>query len=166
MTLLSRKTDYALLILSFLNDRRAGGCARTIAEHFGLSRAFVANILKELCQKGFVNSQRGVNGGYFLQRSADDISLAELLESLEDGFQLSNCNSPNHGEDGHDECAVLHVCPIRGPIAEVHRRILEMLRSVTIGELFANAIPTMTTFQPVLATLNLREVSASGVTDL
>ena len=63
MTLLSRKTDYALLILWYLHGHPTGGCARTIAEHFGLSRAFVANILKELCQKGFVGSHRGVNGG-------------------------------------------------------------------------------------------------------
>ncbi len=162
MTLLSRKTDYALLILSFLHSRRKGGCARTIAEHFGLSRAFVANILKELCQKGFVASQRGVNGGYSLLRPADDISLAELLESLEDGFQLANCN----GNGETDDCAVQHICPIRGPIGQVHQRILETLRSVTIAELFTNTVPALTTFQPVLNTVNLREVCASGMTDL
>ena len=54
MTLLSRKADYALLILSYLSEKAVGGTARAIAEQFGLSRAFVANILKELCQKGFV----------------------------------------------------------------------------------------------------------------
>lgn len=165
MTLLSRKTDYALLILSYLHLHAEGGCARTIAESFGLSRAFVANILKELCQKGFLVSHRGVKGGYALQRPADEVSLAELLTSLEDGFQLANCNSPHHAEGGHDECSVLHVCPIRGPIGEVHRRILETLRTVTIAELFPPTTPTMT-FQPVLATRNLREVCVSGVADL
>src|SRR5882672_10230957 len=121
MTLLSRKADYALLILSYLNEKVIGGTARAIAETFGLSRAFVANILKELCQKGFVTSHRGVKGGYFLLRPAEAISLAELLESLEDGFQLANCNSHVHAEGGADECSVLHICPIRGPIGEVHR---------------------------------------------
>ena len=62
-TLLSRKTDYALLILSHLSERPAGGSAREIADRFGLSKAFLANILKELCQKGFVSSHRGVKGG-------------------------------------------------------------------------------------------------------
>jgi Rrf2 family transcriptional regulator, cysteine metabolism repressor len=165
MTLLSRKTDYALLILYFLHARSEGGCARTIAENFGLSKAFVANILKELCQKGFVTSHRGVNGGYFLQRSADEITLAELLESLEDGFQMANCNSQMHAEGGEDECSVLHICPIRGPIAEVHRRILDTLRNLTIAELFQGQLP-QATFQPVLSTRNLREACVSGVTDL
>src|SRR3981081_2214088 len=97
MTLLSRKTDYALLILSYLHSHADGGCARTIAEHFGLSRSFLANILKELCQKGFVTSHRGVKGGYGLQRPSEEINLAELLEALEDGFRLASCNSHAHG---------------------------------------------------------------------
>ena len=153
MTLLSRKTDYALLILYYLHTNPDGGCARTIAETYGLSRAFVANILKELCQKSFVASHRGVKGGYALLRSADDISLDELLESLEDGFQLANCNNHAHAEGGEDECSVLHICPIRGPIGELHRRILDTLRALTIGELFQSSAPRTTTFQPMLLPL-------------
>ena len=47
MALLNRKIDYALLILCYLHHKADGGCAREIAGHFGLSRPFVANILKE-----------------------------------------------------------------------------------------------------------------------
>ena len=155
MTLLSRKTDYALLILSFLHTHTEGGCARTIAESFGLSRAFMANILKELCQKGFVTSHRGVKGGYGLQRPAEEITLAELLENLEDGFHLAACNSHPHPVGGEGACAILNICPIRGPIGELHRRILETLSNVTLADIFQPHLPTAT-FQPVLATLGLR----------
>ena len=65
MTLLNRKIDYALLVLCYLHHRPDGGCSRAIAGHFGISRAFVANILKDLCQKGCA-SRRGVHGGYTL----------------------------------------------------------------------------------------------------
>jgi Rrf2 family transcriptional regulator, cysteine metabolism repressor len=164
MTLLSRKTDYALLILWYLHGHSEGGCARTIAENFGLSRAFVANILKELCQKGFVASHRGVKGGYALLRSADDVSLAELLLSLEDGFQLANCNNQLHAEGGDDECSVLHICPIRGPIGELHRRILDSLRAVSIAELFQSSAPAPA-FQPVLSTLTLRDACAGAAAE-
>src|SRR5437899_12970754 len=96
MTLLSRKADYALLILSHLHQNREGGNARAIAAKFGISRAFVANILKELCQKGFVDSHRGVKGGYALARPADSITLAELLESIDDGFRWTMCSPTGH----------------------------------------------------------------------
>ena len=82
MTLMSRKVDYALLILSFLERKREGGCAREVADRFGLNKGFVANILKLLCRKGFVASHRGVKGGYVLRRAAEAVNLAELMEAL------------------------------------------------------------------------------------
>jgi Rrf2 family protein len=132
VTLLSRKADYALLILSYLY--RQPGTARAIHEKFGLSKPFVANILKELCQHGFVNSHRGVKGGYDLARDANTVTLAELLESIEDGFRLTMCNTPD--EHGHEGCCVAGACTVKGQIAEVHERLLDVLRGVTLAELF------------------------------
>ena len=88
MALLSKKTDYALLILTYLHNHGTGASAREIADQYHLSRPFVANILKELCQRGVVASHRGVKGGYVLQRSAASISMKEILQMLEEGFQL------------------------------------------------------------------------------
>jgi Rrf2 family protein len=138
MTLLNRKVDYALLILSFLYQKTGGGCAREIAGKFGLSRAFVANILKELCHKGFVTSHRGVKGGYVLQRSPDQVNLAELMDALDESFRFAECNHliPDDG------CSLTHVCPVKGPIAEVHQRLRKVLQNVTLAELFRPAFPS------------------------
>jgi Rrf2 family protein len=136
MTLLSRKADYALLILSYLHEHAVGGTARAVAEKFGLSRAFVANILKELCQKGFVVSHRGVKGGYALARPADTISLAELLETVEDGFRLTMCSdSPG------DACSHTAVCTVKDTMAEVHHRLIDVLRGVSLAQLFDPTLP-------------------------
>ena len=164
MTLLSRKADYALLILSYLHRNPDGGCARAIADRFELSRPFVKNILKKLCLKGFVASHRGVNGGYTLSRPAGEISLAELLESLDDGFRLATCSNEAKPAPANDGCSLLSVCPMHGPIAELHRRINDLLRTVTLADLFRPSATTYeTTFQPVLATLGNREACASGL---
>jgi Rrf2 family protein len=151
VTLLSRKADYALLILSYLYERPVGGNARAIAEQFGLSRAFVANILKELCQKEFVVSHRGVKGGYALSRPANTISLAELLETVEDGFRLTMCSST--GQSADDECSHAAVCTVKDQMAEVHRRLIEVLRGVSLAELFDPAAPKPVPFPalPMLA---------------
>ena len=134
MTLLSRKADYALLILSYLHGRPGGGNARAIAERFHLSRPFVANILKELCHAGFVASHRGVKGGYALLRPAETVTLAELLDALGEGFRLTLCSHPVPGED---LCALEAGCPVKGPLADIHRRIVDVFRSVTLAEIFA-----------------------------
>ncbi len=153
MTLLSRKADYALLILSHLFHRPTGGNARTIAEAFGLSRPFVANILKELTHAGYVTSHRGVKGGYALLRPASEVTLAELLESIEEGFKLTVCSS--HTEASADEtCSVSHVCPMKGPISEIHRRLMGVLHGVTLEELF---VPNRIAAGPTLLPLTMME---------
>ncbi|QEL19424.1 RrF2 family transcriptional regulator [Limnoglobus roseus] len=150
MTLLSRKADYALLILSHLYHHPTGGNARTIAEAFGLSRAFVANILKELTHAGYVASHRGVKGGYAMLRPANEVTLAELLESIEEGFKLTVCSSHSEAR-GEGTCSVSHVCPMKGPIAEIHRRLMGVLHGVTLEELFsANRAAASTTMLPLM----------------
>jgi Rrf2 family protein len=159
VTLLSRKADYALLILSYLHQNASGGTARAIAERFGIGRAFVANILKELGHSGFVVSHRGVKGGYALARPADTITLAELIESLEDGFRLTVCN-PAVSHHEHENCSLAGTCALKAPLTEVQNRLLEVLRGVTLAELFdpngAFAQPAHLLSLPLLA-----EVAAS-----
>jgi Rrf2 family transcriptional regulator, cysteine metabolism repressor len=132
MALLSRKTDYALLILAYLQRQEGGASAREIADQYQLSRPFVANILKELTQRGYVASQRGVKGGYTLTRSAGSITIKELLVSLEDGFRFSSCVDGGHD---HEACGMESICPIKSPIQELHRRLLEVLERVTVADL-------------------------------
>lgn len=135
MALLNRKIDYALLIMCYLHHRSEGGSAREIAAHFHLSHPFVANILKSLCHKGFVTSQRGVKGGYLLQHSAHTITLATLMDTLDEAVCLAECNRPQPDQC----CSLLGQCPIRDPIAVVHHRIRAVLEGVTLGEIFSQS---------------------------
>ncbi|MFO0866974.1 MAG: Rrf2 family transcriptional regulator [Gemmataceae bacterium] len=109
MTLLNRKIDYALLILCFLYRKAEGGCARQIADHYGISRPFVANILKDLCQNGFVASLRGVRGGYLLQPFMEEATLVDLIDRLDDPVRLVECNH----EQPEACCVVSDACPVR-----------------------------------------------------
>jgi Rrf2 family protein len=137
MILLNRKMDYGLLLLCYLFHKRAGACAREIADHYRLSRPFVANILKELCRKGYVTSQRGVRGGYVAVPGLGTRSLASLIDSLEEPLRLAECNQP----PSSDCCSLLATCPIRGPIEEVHQRLRDVLEKVTLAEVFRNHPP-------------------------
>lgn len=131
MALLSRKVDYALLILSYLHRQEQGGCARAIAERFHLSRAFVANILKRLCSTGYVTSQRGIKGGYVLKKSAEEIILSELMQALEEPFHLTECCQ----EIDSEHCDISELCPVKGAVIELHHKILGTLRNVTLADL-------------------------------
>ena len=135
MALLNRKVDYALLILSYLHHHPEGSCARVVAERFTLSRGFVANILKRLCREGYVLSHRGIKGGYSLAPTALPSSLIHLMHALDDSFYLAECNLEASGEC----CPLYEGCPVKGPIAEVNRRLGAVLAGVTLAELFGAA---------------------------
>jgi len=165
VTLLSRKADYALLILSYLHQNKTGGTARAIAEQFGLSRPFVANILKELCQKEFITSHRGVKGGYALARDAATISLAELLEAVEEGFRLTVCNNTSAEGAAEHACSHAGTCTVKGPMAEVHQRLMGVLRGVTLLELFdPKAKPSALHALPLLGAKSCSTASVDAVT--
>jgi Rrf2 family transcriptional regulator, cysteine metabolism repressor len=136
MALFTRKVDYALVVLSYLHHRPEGGCARVIAERFGLKPAFAAKVLKMLCAAGLVRGQRGLNGGYVLRRPADQIRLVELLDAMEEPFRLTDCSHMT----SDDPCELLGTCPVSGALGEVDRRIRNVLSTVTLAELFREGI--------------------------
>jgi Rrf2 family transcriptional regulator, cysteine metabolism repressor len=135
MTLLSRKADYALLILSHLHGRSEGANARVIAERFSLSRPFVANILKDLAGKGYLTSHRGVKGGYVMSRPARSVTLADLLATIDENFRLTVCNH-HAAAVSHDTCNLEATCPVKGPLAAIHLRLMSVLQDVTLADLF------------------------------
>ena len=139
MAILTRKTDYALLLLTALANEPEGECARTLADRFGISRGFAANILKELAQNGLVTSQRDTKGGYTLSRPASKIGLGEVLDALEDDFRLAACcgdhDDRTNSEESGGVCVAEKVCHLRGPMNVLHRRLMEFLGSVSLADL-------------------------------
>ena len=130
MILANRKVDYGLLLLFHLMHHPEGASARSLASSYRLSRPFVANILKELCQAGFVESQRGVRGGYRLAKPPKDITLDQLVAVLDGPFQLMGC-----AEGKPAPCAVGDACPLRNPLQAVHERIRATLAEVSLEDL-------------------------------
>jgi Rrf2 family protein len=54
-----------------------------LAEATGSSRHHVAKVMQRLAKDGFVGSNRGPNGGFFLLRKPEDIVLLEIYEAIE-----------------------------------------------------------------------------------
>src|SRR5947208_12266891 len=81
----SAKADYALRAVIELavigSDVPVKG--ERIAQAQEIPLKFLENILGELRQAGLVRSQRGVEGGYWLAKPADEITLAEVIRAVE-----------------------------------------------------------------------------------
>jgi Rrf2 family protein len=80
----SAKADYALraaIELAAAGDGPVKG--ERIAQAQEIPLKFLENILVELRHAGIVRSQRGVEGGYWLARRPENVSLAEVIRAVE-----------------------------------------------------------------------------------
>lgn len=78
------KVDYALRALVEL--AAAGGATvkgDRLAEAQDIPLKFLENILAELRRAGIVGSQRGADGGYRLQRSPAEVTVADVIRAVE-----------------------------------------------------------------------------------
>ena len=81
----SAKADYALRACVELAaaEARAAVKGERIAQAQEIPLKFLENILGDLRHAGLVRSQRGVEGGYWLARPAEEISLAEVIRAVD-----------------------------------------------------------------------------------
>ena len=131
MIKLSRLTDYGVVVMSQMaQNMSAMKTAPELAAATGVPTPTVAKLLKLLVKDGLVESWRGVNGGYALTRSIDDITAGDIIEALEGPVALTAC------VDGSEaDCGVESLCPMRGGWEKVNRAIRAALEEVTLAEL-------------------------------
>ena len=81
----SAKVDYAVRAAIELAAAEPGHPIKgeRIAQAQGVPLKFLENILAELRHAGLVRSQRGVEGGYWLARPAEEISVADVIRAVE-----------------------------------------------------------------------------------
>lgn len=87
---ITAKVDYAVRAAAELAaaQARASGArallkADSIATAQGIPLRFLEGILAELRRAGIVGSQRGAEGGYWLARAADEVSVADIIRAVE-----------------------------------------------------------------------------------
>jgi Rrf2 family protein len=80
----SAKVDYALRACLELAASPPGPVkGERIATAQAIPPKFLENILLDLRQAGVVASRRGVEGGYWLARAAEEISVADVIRAVE-----------------------------------------------------------------------------------
>ncbi len=101
------KGRYALRIMLDLAQRPEEGYVslKSIAERQGISMKYLEAIVGELKRAELVDSTRGKEGGYKLNRSAADYSVGEILRNLEDNLAPVACIKAGSIECDHaGEC--------------------------------------------------------------
>jgi Rrf2 family protein len=134
---ISRKADYALRALIYVaavNGQRT--CSiNEIAENERIPREYLAKILKELTQKGFLHSYKGVNGGYRMAKSREQITYYDVLVATQGPFAIASCNMQDHemsGCRGKDKCAAF------GFWDDLQKKLTKILQDMHLGKIEYN----------------------------
>lgn len=133
----SQRGEYALRALEVLalSPPRAIVPTRQLSEDHGIPHRFLEHILADLRDGGFLESRRGVRGGYRLARPAVEISVAEVVEHLDGPFGPLDCLTGKGLRQC--SCADPGVCGLRSLMAEWREEMIRTLSRMTIADLSA-----------------------------
>jgi Rrf2 family protein len=132
----SAKADYAVraaIELAAAADGPVKG--ERIAEAQQIPIKFLENILSDLRHAGYVQSQRGAEGGYWLAAPADTITLADIIRAV-DG-PLANVRGARPESVAYTGSAS-HLVEVWIAVRVALRGVLER---VTLADLVAGALP-------------------------
>lgn len=91
------EADYAVRIVHCLVKAGTRLDAKTISEQSCVTLRFALKILRKLVAGGIVKSFKGIQGGYELAAAPKDISLKDVIETVEGKYRFSRCLSEEHG---------------------------------------------------------------------
>ncbi|MFV7236526.1 RrF2 family transcriptional regulator [Flavobacterium sp. ZB4R12] len=134
--MLSHKAKYALKALLFLAQQDENHISRTIeiAEAANIPKKFLEQILLDLKRGHYVGSKQGKFGGYYLLKSKNDITLADIHRLFDGAIALLPCASLNFYEPCSD-CTNESECLLRHGLMTIRDETLKAMEGITISSL-------------------------------
>jgi len=127
-----KETEYALRALVYIQlqnyKKRRPGIAE-IASEIETPQSFTAKILQRLVKQGFVESMKGINGGFFFDTSKEDLPLKKLIVSIEGDSLFTGCGF------GLKHCDDNNPCPLHESYAPIRDAINKLVTEQTIQSL-------------------------------
>ncbi len=133
----SAKADYAIRAAVELAAAGDDGPVKgdRIAVAQDIPPNFLENILADLRNAGLVQSRRGADGGYWLARPADDISLADVIRAVDGPLaNVRGVRSEQIEYRGNAE-------PLRDVWVAVRASLRGVLEQVSLGDLARGELP-------------------------
>ena len=138
MTIISKKARYTIhglaYIAAFSDDKPIPfgeilAYLRAYSRTLTLSSSYIAKIFQEVARTGLVSAVPGPHGGYQLSRSAERITLVEIIEAM-DGPLIHPCCLLSVGG-----CTNQSSCGVNAVVREGEQALFEVFRRETLNSL-------------------------------
>jgi len=133
---ISYKADYALKAVIDIAKHGDNEFAniKDIANRQDIPVKFLEHILLQLKTGDIVDSKRGVNGGYCLKKSAENIKMGEIIKIIDNSMSVISCIE----SDEYSNCKDIAICKMRKIYTEIDSYIKNILYNVSIKDLIEN----------------------------
>ena len=137
--MITQKMKYALKALLVLADEAetalpAALTIEVIAKRSGTPKRFLEHILLEVRNAGLIASIRGRSGGYVLVKKPSDISISELLRTIDGPIAPLPCLS-RRAYQRCEDCTDEATCRIRKVFAAMFWSYLVMIDALTLQDM-------------------------------
>ena len=130
------ETDYAGRSVSCLVTAGRRMDAKSIAEETSVTLRFSLKILRKLVAGGIIKSYKGTQGGYELAREPKEISLNDVIETVEGPFYISRCLGGDY-QCGHNDTSSGCSCPFREVYDQISEDVSKRLKAFTFDMLLS-----------------------------
>lgn len=103
-----------------------------IAERQGIPQAYLGRLFAQLNRSGLVKSRRGPSGGYMLARPPEKISLADILQAVDEHVETMRCG-------GQTNCQTMQECLSHGVWRVLGEKIRDVLAEMSLAEAIKGA---------------------------
>ncbi len=101
-----------------------------ISERQNISLSYLEQLFSRLRRQGLVSSVRGPGGGYRLAKNYADISVAEIINAVDEQIDATQCG-------GHENCRDEGRCMTHDLWATLNSKILDYLAGVSLADMVA-----------------------------
>lgn len=133
----SSKGEYALRALIVLGQQNEKVMSiSSISEKTLVTVSYLEQILLQLKKKGYVESKRGAQGGYFLKLSPSEINIGEVVRQIEGPLSPMGCASVT----AYQPCPLEAACLLIPLWTLVRDIIANVLEQTTLNDLLEGNI--------------------------
>ena len=131
--MLTRKGKYGLKAMIALAKEHGDGpiLIGDLAEREAIPKKFLENILLALKHRGLVHSRKGPGGGYQLGRAPEEISVGDIVRTLDGPLALVSCDSQT-AYSPCEECVTEKECAVRRIFQQVRDQTAKILDGTTL----------------------------------
>ncbi|NDW45115.1 Rrf2 family transcriptional regulator [Ruegeria sp. PrR005] len=143
---ITKRTNIAVRLLMYCAAHQGRLVTKSeIADVCNISENHLAQVINQLSQLGYLNTQRGRNGGMCLGMPSDAIRIGEVFRHVEGNLPMVECFA-----DADNSCPLTDACRLKLALRDAAQAFYASLDEITLDALVCDNTDLLKILNPVV----------------